>query len=1503
MFGMCTGFLAASAAASALSAADLIPLAVEAVLVAFRAGLCVSEAKSLLTQDDGAPESWSCVVAGLQHDAALSEINEFSTRLGLPPSSGPYISAVGTSSLTISGPPRILDSFCRSPGMDKYRSVKVPIHAPYHASHLYAKSDVDAILGQVATGVLEREARIPVISSETGEPLKATTFGTLLRSALEQMLMEPIRWDKVLKAKYAPAASCTVFPVSSNAAQSLAQALRESSGAEVQIDNGLNGGSARNASAPSPSGRPDQSKIAIIGYSGRFPDAASNDAFWDLLHQGRDVHREVPPDRFNVQTHYDPTGKKKNTSQTPYGCFINEPGLFDARFFNLSPKEAEQSDPGQRLALLTAYEALEMAGFVPDATPSSQRDRVGMFYGMTSDDWREVNSGQNVGTYFIPGGNRAFTPGRINYHFKFSGPSVSIDTACSSSASAIHIACNSLWRNDCDTALAGGTNVMTSPDNFVGLDKGHFLSRTGNCKTFDDGADGYCRADAVGTVVLKRLEDAIADKDPILAVIAGAYTNHSAEAESITRPHVGAQSAIFRKVLNDAGYDARDVSYIEMHGTGVSDCFTPTPHPHPQLTTPSQTQAGDAVEMNSVLDVFANGRSGRTNPLYLGSAKSNIGHAESASGVASLIKVLLMMRESEIPRHCGIKTRLNTRFPADLADRGIRIAMQTTPWPRPSDGSGQRRAFLNNFSAAGGNSAMLLEDAPHLTNPDEEDKADPRSTLPVVVSAKTPQSLSRNVRALAAHLATHASSTPLAHLSYTTTARRMHHAHRIAVSGTSTPEILSALEHAATLLDTSSTARPAPPRTAPAVAFAFTGQGSQYSAMGRALFAHSSVFRNEVQRLDAVGRGFGFASVIPFVSGSGELDSFTPQVVQLGLTCLQLGLAAVWRAVGVEPAVVVGHSLGEYAALSVAGVLSAADAIYLVGHRARLLQERCEAGTHAMLVVKAAVGAVARLLLAEEEVEVACVNGPAQTVVAGPVASVERVQGLLAGEGVKATRLAINFAFHTAQVEPILDEFVGIARGVAFAKPRIPVISPLLGTVVTEGDFGADYLARHCREAVDLVTGVQAAVSAGTVDASTVWLEVGPQPFVTGMVSSILGAETVAVPSLLRKESAWTVLAGTLSKLYLAGIDIRWSEYHRDFESCQKVLQLPSYQWDLKRYWIQYVNDWCLTKGDAPKAIAAPESKLSTITCQRIVGESVAKDKATVVVESDVANAELQAVFQAHKVNGAALCPSSVYADVALTLGDYLSKQNPIKENTGIEVADMATTKPLLLKAAGTSQLFRASADADWSTQTATVAFYSVDAAGKKTLEHAKCTVKFGNPEHWLAEWKRSAYLVRSRIDKLRGDSSSSHKIRRGMAYRLFESLVEYGPRFRGIEEVVMDSSELEATASVRFQDQGSNFHANPYYIDSLGHISGFVMNANENADFRSHVFLNHGWQSIRCAAKLSPEKTYTTYVKMQPSDGAAYSGDVYVFEGDTIVGVNQGVAVSIPKSPFSSRC
>lgn len=268
--------------------------------------------------------------------------------------------------------------------------------------------------------------------------------------------------------------SCRLVSFPSDIQSAISTALSQEYGVKVAVEDTPEGTSSRR-----PTGRFEQSRIAIVGYSGRFPSAASNEAFWELLEQGRDVHREIPADRFNWRTHFDETGKKTNTSRVKYGCFMDEPGLFDARFFNMSPREAENTDPAHRLAILTTYEAMEMAGFVRNRTPSTQEDRVGVFFGTTSDDWRELNAAQDIDTYFIPGGNRAFAPGRISYFFRLSGPSLSIDTACSSSFAAIQTACSYLWRGDCDTAIAGGTNVLTNPNIFAGLDRAHFLSTTG----------------------------------------------------------------------------------------------------------------------------------------------------------------------------------------------------------------------------------------------------------------------------------------------------------------------------------------------------------------------------------------------------------------------------------------------------------------------------------------------------------------------------------------------------------------------------------------------------------------------------------------------------------------------------------------------------------------------------------------------------------------------------------------------------------------------------------------------------------------------------------------------------------------------------------------------------------------------------------------------------------------------------------------------------------------
>lgn len=1145
---------------------------------------------------------------------------------GLSASAKPYLSAVTPSTVTISAAPKVLRELLATPHFSDVKPISISVHAPYHASHLYDETDVEAILAASDREILgSYTQRLPVVSCSSGKASVGSSYGTLLKSVLTDILVNQLRWDNVIQnapkdltASQTPS-QCNIYTIltNSNVAQSLSNKFTQAFGDCIKVDLCFSGEAS--TSKARPTGKSAESKIAIVGFSGRFPDAESNEKFWELLHNARDVHREIPADRFDVKAHFDPTGKIRNTSRIQHGCFIEQPGLFDARFFNMSPKEASQADPAQRLAVTTAYEAMEMAGFVPDRTPSSQRNRVGIFYGTTSDDWREVNSGQNVDTYFIPGGNRAFIPGRINYHFKFSGPSFSIDTACSSSFAALHTACNSLWRGDCDTAIAGGTNVMTNPDNFAGLDRGHFLSTTGNCNTFDDGANGYCRADAVGTVILKRLEDAEADKDPIYGVLLGAYTNHSAEADSMTRPHAGAQAFIFNKMLKSANVNPLDVSYIEMHGTG--------------------TQTGDAVEMRSVLEVFAKQPRGAAHPLYLGSSKANVGHAESASGVTALIKVLLMMQKNEIPPHAGIKTKINHGFPKDLKARNVNIAMTPTNWTRPANGEGKRTVFMNNFSAAGGNTALLMEDAP-LPIEDIEDE-DARTSHLVSISGKSIVSVQKNIEAMI-RLIDDTPDLSLPALSYTTTARRIHHTFRVMISGNSLSAVRESLQRAAScdgLKPISSKPRQ--------VAFAFTGQGAIYTGMARQYYQNISSFRADIQSFDRMAQKQGFPSIIPLIEdSSASIDDFGPVETQLGTMCMQMALTRLWRSWGITPSAVIGHSLGEYAALNAAGVISASDAIFLTGTRATMLVQKCSMGTHSMLAIKSSVEVVTPHL-AGSGCEIACINAANATVVSGKLSDIDALSKVLTPLGLECIKLEVPFAFHSAQVEPILDEFEEAALGAVFNKPAVPFISPLLGGVVNEeGILNGSYLRRACRGTVDFHNSLEAAKANGAINDKTVWIEIGPHPVCSGMIKATFGSQTVALPSLRRKTDAWKVITESLTALYKEGLDIKWNEYHRDFKGCQKVIKLPAYNWDAKNYWIQYDNNFCLTKGApaAPKEIAAAPAVVSnfvpTTSVQKLIDQSFDKEKATALTESDLSEPLLQQVVQSHQVNGVSLCPS-----------------------------------------------------------------------------------------------------------------------------------------------------------------------------------------------------------------------------------------------------------------------
>ena len=861
-----------------------------------------------------------------------------------------------------------------------------------------------------------------------------------------------------------------------------------------------------------------------------------------------------------------------------------------------------------RLALVTAYEALEMSGYAPNRTPSTTLERIGTYFGQASDDWRELNAAQNIGTHVLPGGERGFANGRINYFFKFGGPSFNVDTACSSGLAAVNAACSALWAGEADTVIAGGLNVITNPDNYAMLGCGHFLSTTGQCKVWDEGADGYCRADGIGSVVIKRLEDAVADNDNILATVLAGATNHSAYAASITQPHAGAQKSNYAQVIQAAGINPLEVGYVELHGTG--------------------TQVGDAVESESVCDFFAplSPRRRADQPLHLGAVKSNIGHGEAAAGIASLIKVLLVFQNNEIPPHIGIKTAINPIIPLDLAKRQAGLAMDLQPWPREARKT--RYAVVNSFGAHGGNTTLLLGDAPER----KLSGSDPRLNHPVVVSAKSKNSLKDNVTALLAYLGKHP-DTDLGDLSYTTTARRIHHSSRVGVSASSVSQLRNALE---STLPTIGDIRPVSV-TAPSVAFAFTGQGSFYLGIGASLFKSFPYYRQQIAHLDHLVQVLGFPSVIPLIEGTPGYG-VSPLTTQLTIVVSQIALAEYWSFLGVKPSAVIGHSLGEYAALVVADVISAADAILLAGKRAELVVSICEEGSQVMVAVRANVDKI-KAIATDGKYHVSCMNGTDDTVLGGSREDIQETRKALERESVKCTILDVPFAFHTSQMDPVLGPFEQLAKHVTYKTPRIPVLSPTLSTCVFDGKtLNEKYLSRATREPVNFVGALEAAQELGIIDGKTMWIDIGPHPVCASFIRGNIGDAQVTA-SLRRDEDNFATLSNSLASLHRVGINVNWNEYHRPYEKYHTLLSLDTYKWNEKNYWIQYEGAWTLDKAypkgnPNKKPTVQSGSALRTSSMQQIVSEEIRENKGKLVVVSDIMHPEFLSALDGHHMNG-----------------------------------------------------------------------------------------------------------------------------------------------------------------------------------------------------------------------------------------------------------------------------
>ncbi|RYO74225.1 hypothetical protein DL763_010640 [Monosporascus cannonballus] len=712
--------------------------------------------------------------------------------------------------------------------------------------------------------------------------------------------------------------------------------------------------------------------IAIVGISANYASGKGAAKFWEALEQGKSAVSEIPKSRFDLSNYYSTDSTKAGPRKfgVKYGNFLQDPYEFDPAYFNVSPREAKSMDPQQRLLLQASLDALEDAGYVPDSTPSFQRDTFGVYVGVATGDYVD-NLRDEIDVYYSPGTLRAFLAGRISYAHQFHGPSMVFDTACSSSLVAIHNACVAISSGQCTAALAGGVNTITSPDMYLGLARAHFLSSTGQCKPFDAAADGYCRGEGCGLIVLKKLSQAIEEGDHIYGVIRGTSLNQCGTAKSITHPDAGTQSALFKQVLRSSKTSPESISVIEAHGTG--------------------TQAGDYAETSSLKAVF--GPRPPSSPLYLGSVKGNIGHAEAASGVAGLTKLLLMMENGKIPPQASHK-QINPRLAENLSC-GLVIPTEALKWESMSSRA-PRRALLNNFGAAGSNAVLVLEEY-HVGHRRARNKMklldSTRSRHILNLSAKSEQSLEKLRGNYIDYLERNGGIAPL-DLCYTANARKFDYvSHRLSVTGKDTMELLDQLRR------TTIFKKKTPNSDRKSTVFVFPGQGSAYRGMGAELLTTAPIFHDCVRECDNILAQNGFPVVTPFISNSAASNTDEDSedgviVAQCACFVIEYALARLWMHWGIRPDIVMGHSIGEYAAFVIAESLSVRDALTLVATRAKLMATKCKPGMSGMVSCRAPVSEISELLSATASdlrgLSIACYNSPEDVVVAGATERLEK---------------------------------------------------------------------------------------------------------------------------------------------------------------------------------------------------------------------------------------------------------------------------------------------------------------------------------------------------------------------------------------------------------------------------------------------------------------------------------------------------------------------------------
>ena len=805
-----------------------------------------------------------------------------------------------------------------------------------------------------------------------------------------------------------------------------------------------------------------------------------------------------------------------------WGGFLKGVDLFDAQFFRIREPEAERMDPQQRLLLEVSYEALENALIPVDTIAGSS---TGVFIGISSNDYSRFQSGDETHIYKATGNAHSIAANRLSYYFDFRGPSLAVDTACSSSLVAIHLACQSLRYGECDLAIAGGVNLILSSELTRSLAAAGMMAKDGRCKTFDASADGYVRGEGCGVAVLKPLERAIADRDNILAIIEGSSVNQDGRSNGLTAPNGPAQQAVLRRALRNAGVSGAQISYLEAHGTGTS--------------------LGDPIEVNSLKAVLTQNRS---TSVWLGSVKTNIGHLEAAAGIAGLIKVVLSLQHEEIPPHLNFQ-ELNPHI--DLSNERIRIPTSIQPWIKNSK---PRRAGISSFGFGGTNAHVICSEGNGLPG---EGRGEGYHIL--TLSASTEPAIRELVKNYEGYLKEN-QGVSIGDVCYGSNIGRSHFNHRLAVVGTSTEELREKLAGRGPRL--------APRPNNKKVSFLFTGQGSQYKGMGKNMYETQPIFAAALERCAEILQPHLETPLLSLLYSEGAESKINETAfTQPALFALEYALTKLSISWGIYPALVMGHSVGEYVAACIAGVFSLEDGLKLIAARGRLMEKTPLGTMVAVLADEITVRRVIRQF--GEDMAIAAINGPESIVISGAREVIKEAIAAFKGAGIKTKRLKVSGAFHSPLMKPILAEFATIAKQVTYSPPHLDIVSNLTGKLATADIATPEYWVKHLVNPVKFADSMEFLGEQGY----EIFLEIGPKPTLLGMGCQCLSENTgLWLPSLRPQDRDSQTILSSLAALYEAGITIDWSGFHKDYKGSCPVL--PTYPFQRQRYWYENNRRW-----------------------------------------------------------------------------------------------------------------------------------------------------------------------------------------------------------------------------------------------------------------------------------------------------------------------------------------